>query len=82
MGGVVASILELHTDGTPGGLGQFKFLTVPSPGDRITRGNISGSIDIYEVAYVEHQPVSVDAPKSARQDPTLTVAVKWIGDWR
>lgn len=81
MGCIVANILELHSDGRPGGLGQFKFVTVPSPGDRITMGSPSGGVDIYEVAYVEHHPVATSAPQSTRQDPDIRVAVKRIGDW-
>ena len=82
MGEIVASVLELKHDGSPGGLGEHKFLSVPSPGDVVRTFHPSGNLEFWKVEYVEHHPVEVPTPQLARQDPHVVVVVSFLREWR
>ena len=52
--------------GEGSGYGNFNFGHMPSPGDRIVIGNSQGSLDILRVLWIEHHPVKIPTPKTAR----------------
>ncbi len=63
------------------GWGDFNFLHVPSPEDRIVIGNIRGSLDVLRVLYVEHHPVKVPTPANARPDPYVTIVAEYLDSY-
>lgn len=60
-----------------GGLGRYRFEALPSPGDRIVVGSVSGSCDVLIVDFVEHHPVIVPTPRNARPDPHVMIFVHY-----
>lgn len=59
------------------GWGNFDFLALPAPEDRIVIGNIRGSLDTLRVLYVEHHPVKVPKPMNARPDPHIAIIAEY-----
>lgn len=71
--------IDLIEDSEERGLGVYRFQTAPSPGDRVAISTPSGSIDIYEVAYLEHAPVRIPTlTTSARTDPHLVAVITFL----
>jgi hypothetical protein len=78
---VCASIVEVHRSGETAGRGEYEFLQLPAPGDRIVIGNAHGALDILRVLYVEHSPVAIPRSPMARPDARASVFVEWLDDY-
>jgi hypothetical protein len=50
------------------------------PGDRIVVGAIRGSAGFLVVLYVEHHPIALPVAPSSRQDPSVSICVRFIQD--
>lgn len=75
-----AHVVEQRSDEKTAVRGEFEFIQLPAPGDRIVIGNVRGGIDIMQVLYVEHHPVAIPPSKSARKDASATIYVGFIAD--
>ena len=61
--------------------GEHKFAALPSIDDRIVIGaGLAPHNDILLVVSVEHRPIETPTSEYGRQDPTVRVYAKWIGD--
>lgn len=54
---IEARVVEVLRDGDTQGRGNYEFLSIPSPGDRVILTAPAGDLDIMKVLYVEHSPV-------------------------
>jgi hypothetical protein len=75
-----ATIVEELAEATTG-RGDFEFVQLPAQGDRIILPELSGAVGFYRVMRLEHAPVAVNRPPTARPDATVTVYVAWVQDW-
>jgi hypothetical protein len=80
MSEIIASVLELRRDGSPGGKGKHKFVAVPAPGDSIRLLGPTGDLEFWRVEYIEHYPVQIPTPQLAEQAPRVTVVVTFLRD--
>jgi hypothetical protein len=60
-------------------IGNYEFLQLPSPGDRICLAEMSGSLGLWEVKYTEHSPRDMRASRVVRP-ARATVFVEWLAD--
>jgi hypothetical protein len=74
-----ASVVERLSKSATTGRGDFDFLQLPAPGDRMTLGNNRGSNDIMEVIYVEHRPLPAERFPSSPPIATAMIFVHEIG---
>ncbi|NTZ41705.1 hypothetical protein G7A66_01105 [Altererythrobacter sp. SALINAS58] len=58
--------------------GEFKFLGLPSPGDRI-EAQYDGGTHYLTILCVHHRPVAVAATESASDMPRAEIVAKWTG---
>ena len=63
------------------GYGAFKFVALPSPGDRLIVGNSMGGNDILTVLYVEHTPAKTNPLSVERKDPAVSVVVRYHSEF-
>jgi hypothetical protein len=64
-----------------GGLGEHEFVWPTSAGDRVTLPDRSGTIGIYTIERVEHDPIPLDRGPYAKPTPSVAVYIRWIEDW-
>jgi hypothetical protein len=77
---ITVRVDELRHDGEIVGRGEYEFIQLPSPGDRLflhSRG--IGPTEIVRVLYAEHHPVVIPKRPIARPDPTVSLVVEYIG---
>ena len=77
---VKAHLVEVQGDGGTSARGEFEFVASPSAGDQVVVGTLSGSLDVFRVNFIEHDPVAIPHAADTRADPRLTVFVTLIGD--
>jgi hypothetical protein len=70
----------LHGEEEVSNYGTFRFETLPVPGDRIVVGTVRGSAGFLVVLYVEHHPIALPVSPSGRQDPSVSICVRFIQD--
>jgi hypothetical protein len=69
--------LSFAIDGQTVGRGEYEFIQLPSPGDRIfLHSHGIGPTEIVRVLYAEHRPVVVPKQSLARPDPTVSLIVE------
>lgn len=76
---ITVQVVELRHDGEIVGRGEYAFIQLPSPGDRLflhSRG--IGPTQIVRVLYAEHHPVVVPKNRVARPDPTVSLIVEYL----
>ncbi|MFS8037695.1 hypothetical protein ACI7BZ_12170 [Xanthobacter sp. AM11] len=79
MNEIIARVSELRRDGRFNNLGEFRFVSKPSSGDRLVIGEMSGDLDIYEVDHIEHHLARTGLVLAG--DPSLTVIVRYHSSW-
>ncbi len=72
-----AKVIEVFHNETTTGRGEFDFLQLPAPGDRFVIST-HGDIEIMRSLYVEHHPVPIPTPKSARPDAWVMIFAESI----
>lgn len=75
---ILATVLDVKVE--VGTLGEHEFLQLPSPGDQICLGELSGFLGLWRVLYTEHSPRQFNRTKSARPTALAKIFVEWIGD--
>lgn len=58
--------------------GEFKFLGLPSPGDRIEAQH-EGGTHFLTILCVHHRPVAIAAADAASDVPRAEIVAKWTG---
>ena len=76
-----ARVIEITEEGKNRGRGDFEFVQLPSPGDRVVLGNERGDLDMVRVLRIKHLPVSVPPTKFERHGATAYVYVEWVEEW-
>jgi hypothetical protein len=75
---IEAPVSRVEADGATKGMGTFRFVLLPAVGDRLTFGTWNG-VEFFRVVRIEHGPVAIPTPPTARPDPTVTLFVAWDG---
>ncbi len=75
-----ARIIEI-TDGKATGRGDYEFVQLPAPGDRVVVGNERGDLEMLRTLRVKHLPTSVPATKFEKRGPLAIVYVEWVEEW-
>jgi hypothetical protein len=73
-------IIEV-TGGKGGVRGDYEFLQIPAPDDRVTIGNDRGDLEMLRVVRVKHLPTNVPPNKFERQGAQVFVYVEWVEEW-
>jgi hypothetical protein len=76
---ILANVCDAQTK-VGGGLGEYEFLQLPSPGDQILLPQLSGNLGLWRVLYTEHSPKKIPQRPSARPTALATIFVEWIDD--
>jgi hypothetical protein len=69
------------TDGKAGARGDYEFVQIPTPGDRVTLGNTRGDLEMMRVVRIKHLPTSVPPNKFEQHGATAFVYVEWVEQW-
>jgi hypothetical protein len=76
---MIEATVRGETEGS--GYGTFRFLALPSPGDRVVVASMSGAIEVLTVKYIEHRPARFPpTSSSARAEPEVTICVAFHHD--
>jgi hypothetical protein len=70
----------IHSEERDSNFGAFRFETLPVPGDHIRVGDIRGAAGVLVVLYVEHHPLLLPVPATAKQDPSISICARFIQD--
>lgn len=77
---VRAMVKEVARDGSVTGRGEFGFVQLPAPGDRVVVGNNRGGLDILAVHYVEYHAKS-ESPTSLAWAAIHAGLIEQTGGW-
>ena len=73
-------VIEI-TNGKAGTRGDYEFVQLPTPGDRMTIGNTRGDLEMLRVVRIKHLPTNVPANKFEKQGAMAYVYVEWVEQW-
>jgi len=73
-------IIEI-TNGKSSARGDYEFVQLPNPDDRITIGNARGDLEMLRVVRIKHLPTNVPPNEFEKLGATAFVYVEWVEEW-
>jgi hypothetical protein len=75
-----SQIIEITEDRRQVARGDYEFVELPMPGDRIVLGNASGDMEMFRVVRRKHAPIR--APHDRFETAaSAKVYVEWVEPW-